>query len=264
MPFPLAHPAAVLPLRRYCPQYLNFPALVIGSLSPDLGYAFGHLHVDWFSHRFFAGTFGFCLPAGLLVLFGFYLVRRPVVGILPAPFRQTLWPLCQRPVGSPFGIVVSLVLGAWTHILLDDISHPDGWEMGHLPLLQSYVLPVGSHRFRICDLLYAGCTFGGVAWLAFCYMHWLEGAAGCPGQIGRGLKWIYAFVLGNSILLVATANRGINHSLGLTGMAIITVLLLIGFVLGTGMQILRHGGPQAAVAGGVRTAQCGHKKAGRL
>jgi len=59
MPFPVAHPAAVLPLRRYCPRYLSFPALVVGSLSPDLGYLFGHLHADWFSHRFWAGSFGF-------------------------------------------------------------------------------------------------------------------------------------------------------------------------------------------------------------
>ena len=40
MPFPLAHPAAVLPFRRYCSRWLNFPALVIGSLVPDLGYLF--------------------------------------------------------------------------------------------------------------------------------------------------------------------------------------------------------------------------------
>jgi hypothetical protein len=59
MPFPVAHLAAVLPLRRYCPRYLSFPALVVGSLSPDLGYLFGHLHTDWFSHRFWAGSFGF-------------------------------------------------------------------------------------------------------------------------------------------------------------------------------------------------------------
>jgi len=32
MPFPLAHPAAVLPLKRFCPQRLSFSALVIGAL----------------------------------------------------------------------------------------------------------------------------------------------------------------------------------------------------------------------------------------
>ena len=28
MPFTLAHPAAVLPLKRFCPRYLSFPALI--------------------------------------------------------------------------------------------------------------------------------------------------------------------------------------------------------------------------------------------
>jgi hypothetical protein len=86
MPFPVAHPAAVLPLRRYCPRYLSFPALVVGSLSPDFGYVFGHLQVDRFSHRFWAGSFGFCLPAGLLIVWVFYLVRAPLLAILPGRY----------------------------------------------------------------------------------------------------------------------------------------------------------------------------------
>ena len=63
MPFPLAHPAAVLPFRRYCPHWLNFTALLVGSVSPDLGYLFGPLKVDVLSHTL-AGSVLFCLPAG--------------------------------------------------------------------------------------------------------------------------------------------------------------------------------------------------------
>jgi hypothetical protein len=38
MPFTFAHPAAVLPLRRFCPDRLVWSALVIGTVSPDLEY----------------------------------------------------------------------------------------------------------------------------------------------------------------------------------------------------------------------------------
>ena len=38
MPATFAHPSAILPLRRLCPTYLDFSALVIGSLAPDVGY----------------------------------------------------------------------------------------------------------------------------------------------------------------------------------------------------------------------------------
>ena len=67
MPFTLAHPAAVLPLRRFCPRFLNFPALVVGSVGPDAGYAFGWLGADQVSHRFL-GSFVFCLPVGLVLV----------------------------------------------------------------------------------------------------------------------------------------------------------------------------------------------------
>src|ERR1039458_6493774 len=77
MAFPLAHPAAVLPLRRYCPIWLSFPALVIGSLSPDAGYCLGDLGgLDWgtFSHGLL-GSVAFCLPVGIVMLALFYGLR---------------------------------------------------------------------------------------------------------------------------------------------------------------------------------------------
>jgi hypothetical protein len=167
MPYPLAHPAAILPFRRYCPRYFSFPALVIGSLTPDIGYCFGQLHVDWFSHRFLAGAFGFCLPVGLLLLLVFYAIRSPVASILPARYRPAFLPLCRHPAGSPLAIVVSLLIGAWTHQFLDSITHRDGWVVEQLPMLQSS-LPWVGHELEFCDLLYAVFTFLGVAWLAVC------------------------------------------------------------------------------------------------
>ena len=190
MPFPLAHPAAVLPLRRCCPRYFSLPALVIGSLSPDVGY---FCDAGNFSHRLLAGSFGFCLPVGLVCVLVFYGGRWPVVGILPASYRRVFVPLCQRPAGNPFQIVISLLIGAWTHLLLDSITHPDGWLARRLPVLLAPVLLVGQHRFMACDILYAGFTFAGVAWLAYCYLRWLEKAAGSSvstlarNEVGLGI-----------------------------------------------------------------------------
>ena len=232
MPFPLAHPAAALPLRRYCPRYLNLPALMLGSLTPDAGYAFGHLRVDSFSHGLWPGSFVFCLPAGLVMFGLFYAFRRPVVGVLPRFYRQACAPLCQRPFGSPVGVLLSLLIGAWTHIVLDDITYRDGRMMQHLPILQGIVIAVGNHRFGIYDLLYAGCTFGGVAWLGFCYLQWLERVEGFPERTGRGLKLGCALSLGGVVLCVATASRGNGHSLGMTGVAVSSSALLIGFLVG--------------------------------
>lgn len=91
---------------------------------------------------------------------------------MPACHRRLLLPYCGRPRGNPFSIVISLLIGAWTHLLLDSITHPDGWLVTHLPVLPGPVISVGQQRFMACEILCAGFTFSGVAWLAFCYLHW--------------------------------------------------------------------------------------------
>ncbi len=231
MPFPLAHPAAVLPLRRFCPRHLNFPALVIGSLSPDAGYAFGSLHLEDFSHRPLAGIFGFCLPVGLVLVLGFYLVRLPVVRLLPARYRQAFLPLCRRPVGSPFLIAVSLLLGALTHELLDALTHPEFWLLQFLPVLLAPVLSVGPHRLLVCEVLYAGCTFSGVAWLALVYLGWWGQKVG--PAIPRGRQWVWALLLAGAMLVLALAGRDASPVTGLILVGIFSALLVIGFILAT-------------------------------
>jgi Domain of unknown function (DUF4184) len=225
MPFPLAHPAAVLPLRRQCPRRFNFPALVIGSLSPDVGYCFGRLHLDEFSHRF-AGSFGFCLPVGLLLLLLFYLLRRPVVQRLPARLRRIFEPLCLRPVGSLFVIVVSLLVGSWTHIFLDSMTHENGWLVEHLPILQTR-LAAGEIHFRVCDVLYAAFTFAGVLYVGLVYLNWLEWAAGTSNWIFPGFKLTAALTLATLTLLLSFANHDITNSLGLSAIGILTGMLVI-------------------------------------
>jgi hypothetical protein len=230
MPFPLAHPAAVLPLRRFCPRCLSFPALLIGSLTPDAGYLSGHLQWDRLSHRFLAGSFGFCLPVGLLALLVFYVLRAPVVRVLPAWYRRAFLPLCERPVGSPLPLAASLLIGAWTHMFLDSLTHDDGWFVGRLPILQSSLFGLANGSFKVCDLLYAGSTLAGVVWVALCYLRWLERIAHPPALTAPGVRWICVLLLGISVLSIAIASHGDHRWVGLIPAGFITLLLVIGFL----------------------------------
>jgi hypothetical protein len=236
MPFPLAHPAGVLPFRRLCPRYLSFSALIIGSLSPDLGYFSGPFRLGDFSHRFLVGSFAFCLPAGLLLFLAFYLVRSRVVGILPAGCRQVLLPLSQQRIGSPLQIVFSLLLGAWTHLLFDSMTHLDGWLVQRFPILQNFAPIVGIYWFRNCDVLYAAFTFTGVLWLAVSYQYWLERTTTSPASAA---SMIYALFLAGSLLAVALASRGPHQLMGFVPAGIIAILLVIVFVLTTGNAFKR-------------------------
>jgi hypothetical protein len=228
MPFPLAHPAAVLPLKRYCPRRLSFPALIIGSLSPDIGYCFGNGN---FAHSLFPGSFAFCLPVGLLMLAGFYTLRLPVVAILPTRLRQAFLPPCQKPAGSLFLIVFSLLIGAWTHLLLDSMAHEDGWLVERLPFLR--VPLMWKSGIKAYDVLYAGCTFFGVAWLAVRYWRWLEFAVGLPTFTEPWVRRAFSSLFALSILCAVAASRGERRLIGDFLLAVITLLLLIIFLLGT-------------------------------
>jgi hypothetical protein len=185
MPFPLAHPAAVLPLRRYCPQRLNFPALVIGSLTPDASYCLGEKAGGAFGHSLL-GSVVFCLPVGLVLLALFYGLRTPLARMLPAPYPQALLPLCRRPVGPFWVVVISLLIGAWTHLLWDSFTHTNGWCVQHLPVLRSAVISVDGRTARVCHLLWYGCSFAGVIWLFLAFEKWkqasVSGGAGAPGK----------------------------------------------------------------------------------
>jgi hypothetical protein len=236
MPFPLAHPAAVLPLRRLCPRRFNFPALVIGSLCPDVGYGFGRLHLDQFSHRFLAGSFGFCLPVGLLLVLLFYRLRWPVVQRLPARHRRIFEPLCLRPAGSLWVVVISLLVGAWTHIFLDSLTHANGWLVEHLPVLQTS-LGAGNFSLQVCDLLYSITTFVGVLWLALAYLNWLERAAETRNWIWPGFKYAAGLLLAAFTLLLSFASHVRFLSFGLKTIALLTALLVAGFFLVTGLAL---------------------------
>ncbi len=238
MPFPLAHPAAVLPLRRFCPRQFDFPALVIGSLTPDLGYCFGALHLGVFSHRLVTGVLAFCLPLGSLLVWLFYLARAPVAKHLPARYRQIIEPFCRRPGGLPLVIALSLLVGAWTHCLLDAVTHRGGWAARHLPLLEAQIL-AGHPLSRVCDLLYAACTLVGVAWLAWSFQTWLERAGAAAGWAFGGFKPAAALLLAALTTALSVVHQRGHPPLGIVPIGVLIATLLVAFVALTGLALRR-------------------------
>ena len=177
MPFTLSHPAAVLPFRRFCPRYLEFAALVIGSLTPDLGYYVRRFEIASFAHTIF-GSFIVCLPSGVLMFLIFYLVRKPICFILPAPHREPLLLRCTGvlPVSLRRATIValSLLLGAWSHILWDSFTHLTGWFVQRFSWFRAPVFIVGSTQFQAYYVLQQLSTVVGGAILIVAYFAWLR------------------------------------------------------------------------------------------
>ncbi len=141
MPFTLSHPAIVLPLNLLPARWVSITGLVIGSLAPDLQSYFTpgadktHSHTWW-------GILWFCIPVSILLSFVFHLIVREmlimhlprVVQIKMIRYKDVNWPALFRekwPV-----IIISMAVGAASHLFWDSFSHFDGFFIRDNPALQ--------------------------------------------------------------------------------------------------------------------------------
>jgi hypothetical protein len=114
------HPAAVLPLKLRWPRLFDGVALVLGSMVPDLGYAFDGIDLGlWRLAHSWIGLFVWSLP---LTLIGCVLVRRAAPAIaahVPGAGDYAV----LRTTRHPWWVTVSSTLvGAAGHLLLDDLE----------------------------------------------------------------------------------------------------------------------------------------------
>lgn len=170
MPFTLAHPAAVLPLRRF--RYLQTVPLIVGSITPDLPYfvpaRFGRLMAD--THTIY-GSFVYDIPIGLAVLLFGFLLRRPFTALLSVRGRalclQAMEPFGDRPLSwalAPIGILI----GTWTHIVWDSFTHETGWMVRRVSAL-SAPITIGWYTGMLCHVLQYVSSVAGLAVIIIWY-----------------------------------------------------------------------------------------------
>lgn len=183
MPWTFAHPAAILPLRRFCPRWLSLPALILGAMSPDLTY-----HVALFEWALFChtpqGVLTGCLPLGLALLALLQHWHRPLTVLLPAPHRRLFRTELQPAAGFVRWLavaVLSLLVGAATHVVWDSFTHTGRWGEQLLPGLNTPLihLPEGQ-KFRIFNLLQHLSTVFGLTVLALAYRRSLRRQSPAP------------------------------------------------------------------------------------
>lgn len=237
MPLPLAHPAAVLPLRRYCPRWLDFPALIVGSLSPDMGYAFvfAGMEVQKFSHQL-AGLL-FCLPVGVLALWVFHHTCPLVVRCLPEIYRKALLPRCRRRLGPLAPVLISLLIGTLLHQFMDSFTHKDGWLTEQLAVLQFPLYQRGHRTLRVCHLLWYFCSFAGITWVCLAYQDWLAGTNLSPKVASAGEQLGNAILLAATVMVMSATHYLTRHWSANFVEVAATVLVLLLFVRKTGTLV---------------------------
>ena len=140
MPFTFSHPALVLPLKFLPRQWFSITGLVIGSLTPDFEYFIRMKIQSDYSHTI-GGLFWFDLPLAIIIAFIFHdFVRDSLFDNLPtflksrfAPFKQFNWK--QYFINHWFIVLISILIGAFSHIFWDSFTHEQGYFVKTIPIL---------------------------------------------------------------------------------------------------------------------------------
>lgn len=209
MPFTIAHPAAVLPLRRTA---LPFDALVIGSMAPDFEYLLRLSPTSAISHTPW-GLLAFCLPSSLLVLALWRFLWRPALPKLLAGVA----PLeAERPDKGPGQAMVlipaAILLGAASHLFWDSFTHGGGFMVARLAVLRVKLWESGHGTLRPYKLLQHASTLAGLALLARCFFR----SGGRDVRVRRE-RGTFAVVLAVVTLAVAVVS-GVGRSAGSSGL----------------------------------------------
>jgi hypothetical protein len=193
VPFTPSHAAAVLPFLR---TPLPASALVIGSVTPDLPY---YLPVDfpWRTHTAVAVVTTDLLLGFLAWTLWHGLLAEPALAAAPGAVRGRLTgvPLgLARRLGSVRRLgwtVAALALGAGTHVLWDEFTHPRRWGTEHIPALADTWGLLPGYRW----LQYATGLAGGLIVLAWLADRWRRTPVR-PDRRRQAAPWAWGLLLG--------------------------------------------------------------------
>lgn len=161
MPLTFAHPAAVLPFSRKS-KFVNFSALVLGSMSPDFEYFLKGKPSAEIGHTFM-GFITFNLPLVIIVYFIYHiLIHSALVSNLPVVLQDTFTKKTDSHwLLKMFVFLYSAFLGMLTHVAWDSFTHLDGFMVRNVSFLSNSVHFFG-YDFPVYKILQHGSTLVGI------------------------------------------------------------------------------------------------------
>ena len=147
MPFTLSHPAIVLPFRKY----FSVTGLVFGSMSPDFEYFIRMQIKNEIGHTI-VGILVFCLPMSILFSFIFhYGIKVSLIQNCPLFLKRRWQGFEDFDWGIYFkknwlNVVISIMIGSFSHIFWDSFTHYDGVIVYHFPILQIEIYKIEIYR----------------------------------------------------------------------------------------------------------------------
>lgn len=163
MPFTPTHILAIVPAACLFRQ-LPFSALAIGSMTPDLPLFFPF--ADYAQTHSSTSVFTTCLPMGMLSFILFQgVMKAPLIALLPVAIQTRLSeysrPLLLPSLGFFLSVAVSILIGAYTHIVWDAFTHDGRWGIQLVPFF-GRSLSVGNWSLPVYKIAQYGSTIIGL------------------------------------------------------------------------------------------------------
>jgi hypothetical protein len=207
------------------------------------------------------GTIIFCLPLGLLAYALFRAIREPLAALLPAPHRQVLMPLCRAPAHSWVAIVLSVWIGACSHILLDALTHESQILVPHLVGLRNEIAAFERRGFQFSRLLWFALSGIGLVALVFFYACLIRERTGRWAwfdrkEIARYVVWLGLILLPLMVIVFGTRNpvrhwpwryqlqHFVHETMAVYLVVISALIILLGIGLRLRQALALRGAPQ--------------------
>lgn len=163
MPLTFAHPAAILPLSRKH-KYINFSAMVLGSMAPDFEYFLRGRPMGEIGHTF-AGFVYFNLPLVAVIYFIYHsFVHQTLFNHLPVFLQDASTNRVES--SNQLKVVVfiySALFGMLTHVVWDSFTHINGYMVLRFPALFTNTYNIYGFDIPLYKFLQHGSTVVGIA-----------------------------------------------------------------------------------------------------
>ncbi|HEQ1857029.1 TPA: DUF4184 family protein [Providencia alcalifaciens] len=170
MPWTFSHPAVVFPIKHsFLGKWLSLPAMILGSLSPDLLYSFGLYQLASEAHHV-VGWLSIGLPLCFIIYAIILKLAAPLSTVIPFVIKKSpRWSIRDIGIRNIAILAISFFIGALTHIVWDSFTHDTGTMVRSWSFLQFNLSMTDKQEIAIYKILQHSGSLLGLLYLSYQY-----------------------------------------------------------------------------------------------